>query len=208
MMTVRVKICGISHVEDALAAAEAGADAVGLVFHGDSPRAVDPEQAARIARPLPPFLSVVALFVDARPGQVRAVIDAVAPHYLQFHGEESADYCAQFGLPWIKAVRVGPGDDAGSLARRAAAYAGAAAILLDGARGGSGKAFDWGLAPRHLERPLVLAGGLTPGNVAQAVREVRPAAVDVSSGVEKVRGRKDAVMIAEFVSHARQALEP
>ncbi|MCG6870836.1 MAG: phosphoribosylanthranilate isomerase [Gammaproteobacteria bacterium] len=206
-MTLRIKICGIARVEDARAAAAAGADAIGLVFHRDSPRAVDIRQGLAIVAALPPFVSVVGLFVDADPDHVREVITELRPHYLQFHGSESGDYCRKFGLPYIKAVAVTAGMDESAVAAGAAGYPDAAAILLDSGSGGSGEAFDWNCVPAHRDRPLVLAGGLRPENVAQAVRQVRPDAVDVSSGVEKVRGRKDADMMAAFIAQARQALD-
>jgi phosphoribosylanthranilate isomerase len=205
-MATAVKICGITRVEDALAAAQAGAHAIGLVFHTASPRSVAPQRAAQIVRALPPFVTSVALFVDAPPAFVRAVLDAVPAALLQFHGGEPPEYCAAFGRPWLKAIRVAPGVD---LLQCAARYAGARGLLLDAfstaAHGGTGESFDWDLIPSGLPLPIVLAGGLTPQNVGEAVRRVRPWAVDVSSGVEREKGIKDAAKIAAFIRGARDA---
>ncbi len=202
----RVKICGITRIEDGLAAARAGADAIGLVFHAHSPRQVTPQQAAAIAHALPPFVSTVALFVDPDPEAVRAALKAFRPDLLQFHGEEAADFCRSFGVPYLKAVRVRQGTD---LLQYAALHAEARGLLLDAyhpaAHGGTGQSFDWGLIPRDLSMPLVLAGGLSPANVAQAIRQVRPWAVDVSSGVESAKGIKDAALIAAFIREVRNA---
>jgi len=203
-MATAVKICGITRPEDALAAARAGAHAIGLVFYAKSPRFVTPARAAEIIRVLPPFITTVGLFVDAAAEEVRAVL-AVAPvGLLQFHGDESPAFCRQFGLPYIKAVRVRPGTD---LLQYARDYHDAKALLLDayveGLHGGSGAAFDWSLIPRGLPLPVILSGGLTPENVADAVRSVRPGAVDVSSGVESAKGIKDAQKIAAFIKGAR-----
>ncbi len=204
-MPTRIKICGITRVEDGLAAARAGADAIGLVFAEKSPRRVSPEQARGIADALPPFITTVALFVNAAPRDVERVIAQVRPACLQFHGEETPDYCASFGLPWLKAVRVRPGVD---LLQFAARYGGAQGLLLDAyspaAHGGTGERFDWGLIPADMPRPVVLAGGLRPANVAEAVRVARPWAVDVSSGVESAPGIKDGSKVAAFVNEVRQ----
>jgi phosphoribosylanthranilate isomerase len=205
-MATAVKICGITRVEDGLAAASAGAHAIGLVFHPASPRHVAPQSAAGIVRSLPPFVTTVGLFVDHAPDAVRAVLDVVPLHLLQFHGSEPPDYCAAFGRPWLKAVRVKPGVDLLQYARR---YAGAKALLLDAfsdaLHGGTGHSFDWALIPARLPLPIVLAGGLTPENVGEAVRTVRPWAVDVSSAVEREKGIKDAAKIAAFIRGARDA---
>jgi phosphoribosylanthranilate isomerase len=202
----RVKICGITRIEDALAAGEAGADAIGLVFHGRSPRHVTPDQAAAIVRALPPFVTSVALFVDPDAAMVEAVLRVVRPDLLQFHGDESAAFCRDFGVPYLKAIRVRPGVD---LLQSAAVYADARGLLMDAysqaAHGGTGQSFDWNLIPRDLPRPVVLAGGLGPDNVAQAVRQVRPWAVDVSSGVEAAMGIKDAAKITAFIREVRNA---
>ncbi|HIQ52610.1 MAG TPA: phosphoribosylanthranilate isomerase, partial [Pseudomonas pachastrellae] len=166
----RIKICGITREQDALAAAAAGADAIGLVFYAPSPRAVDPAQAARIVAALPPFVTTVGLFVDAEPAAVRAVLAEVPLDLPQFHGEESDDYCRQFGRPYLKAVRVRSADQ---LQDVAAQWPGAAGILLDsykpGVPGGTGEVFDWRLVPRERDWNLVLAGGLAAGNVRQAI---------------------------------------
>ncbi|MBU1666353.1 MAG: phosphoribosylanthranilate isomerase [Gammaproteobacteria bacterium] len=202
----RVKICGITRVEDGLHAAQAGADAIGLVFVGKSPRHVTPEQAREIARALPPFVSSVALFVNPTAAEVEVVLKTVRPDVLQFHGEETADFCRAFGVPYLKAFRVRPGVD---LLQSAASYHDAQGWLLDAwseaAHGGTGERFDWDLIPRDLPRPMVLAGGLTPDNVAAAVVTVRPWAVDVSSGVEASKGIKDAAKIAAFIKEIRNA---
>ena len=203
-MITRIKICGITRVEDGLAAAHAGADALGLGFAAKSPRRVTPEQARAIAAALPPFVTTVALFVNATEDEVGRVMAQVRPDCLQFHGEETPEYCRGFGLPWLKAARVKPGID---LLQFAARYAGAQGLLLDAyspaAHGGTGERFDWGLIPAGLPRPVVLAGGLTPANVGEAVRFARPWAVDVSSGVEAAPGIKDAEKIAAFVKEVR-----
>jgi phosphoribosylanthranilate isomerase len=205
-MTTAVKICGITRVEDGLAAAHAGAHAIGLVFHPASPRCVPPQVAASIVRALPPFVTTVALFVDAEPEAVRAVLRAVPVHLLQFHGTEAPEYCAAFDRPYLKAVRVRPGVD---LLQYAARHAAAKGLLLDaftdGVHGGTGQSFDWSLIPTHLPLPIVLAGGLTPDNVGEAIRRVRPWAVDVSSGVEREKGVKDAAKIAAFIRGVRDA---
>lgn len=205
-MPTAVKICGIARVEDALAAARAGAHAIGLVFYRPSPRNVAPRVARDIIRALPPFVTAVGLFVDATEEEVRAVI-AVAPvGLLQFHGSESPAFCRQFGLPYIKAVRVRPGTD---LLQYARDYHDAKALLLDafveGTHGGTGQSFDWSLIPRTLPLPVVLSGGLDAGNVTGAIQQVRPWAVDVSSGVEAAPGVKDAAKIAAFMSGVRNA---
>ncbi|HNQ05250.1 MAG TPA: phosphoribosylanthranilate isomerase [Thiobacillaceae bacterium] len=204
-MPTRIKICGITRVQDGLAAARAGADAIGLVFAERSPRRVGLELACEIVQALPPFVTTVALFVNAGMATVAEVVHRLHPGCLQFHGEETPAYCASFGLPWLKAVRVRPGVD---LIQFAALHADAQGLLLDAfnpaAHGGTGESFDWRLIPVGLSRPVVLAGGLTTVNVADAVRLVRPWAVDVSSGVESAPGIKDAAAIAAFVNEIRQ----
>ncbi|SDR91421.1 phosphoribosylanthranilate isomerase [Halopseudomonas sabulinigri] len=201
----RIKICGITRVEDALAAAQAGADAIGLVFYAPSPRAVAPEQAAEIVAALPPFVTVVGLFVDADAYYVRDVLKQVPLDLLQFHGDEDAAYCEQFNRPYLKAVRVREGQD---LASVAAAWPDASGILLDsykpGVPGGTGEVFDWALVPNERRWSLVLAGGLTPANVAQAIAEVRPWAVDVSGGVEAAKGIKDVEKINAFIQEVKR----
>jgi phosphoribosylanthranilate isomerase len=203
-MFPRIKICGITRPEDGIEAARLGADAIGLVFYEKSPRNVSLEQARAIVRALPPFLSVVALFVNPDEAFVRSVLDACPVDILQFHGEESPEFCRSFSRPYLKAVRVRPGVD---LLEWAAAYHDARGLLADafveGAHGGTGAVFDWTLLPSSLPLPLILSGGLTPDNVQDAVAKVRPAAVDVSSGVELGKGIKDAAKMAAFISGAR-----
>ncbi len=210
-MRVRVKICGITRAEDARAAALAGADAVGLVFYPPSPRAVDLERAQAAVAGLPAFVARVGVFVDPEPEAVRAAVAAAALDLLQFQGREPPELCRAFGRPYLKALRAAPGTDLAAEARR---YSDACAILVDthrpGVPGGTGEAFDWSLIPPSLgrppgARPLVLAGGLHPGNVAEAVRRVRPWAVDVSSGVEAAPGIKDAALVAAFVREVQGA---
>ena len=204
-MRTRIKICGITRPGDARAAAEAGADAIGLVFYPPSPRYLSGERAIEIRDALPPFVQTVALFVNPDAAQVAQVIGRVRPGMLQFHGEETAQFCAQFGLPYVKACRVKQGID---LLEYLRPFAGAAGWLLDShveAYGGVGERFDWSLVPHKLERPLVLSGGLERGNVAEAVRRLRPWGVDVSSGVESSKGIKDAAKIAAFIAEVRNA---
>jgi phosphoribosylanthranilate isomerase len=204
LTAVRVKICGITRVEDALAAAAAGADAIGLVFYADSPRAVGVEQARAIIAALPPFVTTVGLFVDAGRDELAHILASVPLDLLQFHGDESAEQCEGLGRPYIKALRVRAGDD---IVARVADYPGAQGILLDayveGVPGGTGEAFDWSLIPQGLSKPLILAGGLRPDNVASAVARVRPYAVDVSGGVEASKGIKDAQKVGAFIRAAR-----
>lgn len=203
-MRTRVKICGITRVEDATACAQAGADAIGLVF-ARSPRQVSAEQAAAIVRTLPPFVASVALFVNPEAAAVAAVIEQARPALLQFHGEESPEFCRSFGVPYLKAVRVRPETD---LLQYAASFADARGLLLDAyspdAHGGTGHRFDWSLIPARLPLPWVLAGGLEPGNVGEAVAQTRPWAVDVSSGVEAAKGIKDAAKVAAFIQEVNR----
>lgn len=205
-MTTAVKICGVTRVEDALAAAEYGAHAIGLVFYAPSPRYIEPARAARIVEALPPFVTPVGLFVNAGEDEVRETAARAGVRLLQFHGDETPEFCACFALPWMKAVRVRPGVDLLQYARE---FAGARALLLDafqeGLHGGTGAVFDWNLIPPALPLPVVLSGGLSPGNVAEAIRRVNPCAVDVSSGVEASRGIKDPVKIAAFMQGVRNA---
>ena len=201
----RVKICGIREPAHARIAADAGADAIGLVFYPQSPRLVTPERAAEIAAALPPYVTVVGLFVDADPHEVRRIVHAARIDLLQFQGEETPEYCAQFGKPWMRAVRMDGGVDLLEYARR---FSAARALLLDahvpGQPGGTGRTFDWAAIPRDLPIPIVLSGGLDAANVGRAVREVRPWAVDVSSGVEAGRGVKDPAKIVEFIGNVRR----
>ena len=204
-MRTRIKICGITREQDALAAAEAGADAIGLVFYPSSPRFVSIERAIDLRNALPPFVQAVALFVNPSRAEVDAVLERVRPSMLQFHGEESPAFCAGFSLAWLKACRVREGVD---LLEYFRSYPGAAGWLADAfveGYGGAGRCFDWSLVPAERDRPLVLSGGLTKDNAAQAVRTVRPWAVDVSSGVESAKGIKDAAMIAAFIQEVKNA---
>jgi len=200
----RIKICGITREQDLQAAVAAGADALGFVFFDKSPRNIAPKRAAELLRALPPFVSSVGLFVDPSEEMVRVVLAQVPLDVLQFHGDESPEFCAQFGRPYLKAIRVRSGVD---LVECAARYADAQGLLLDayvdGVQGGTGESFDWALIPRELSLPVILSGGLHPANVALAVRAVRPYAVDVSSGVEAAKGIKDAAKIAAFIKEVK-----
>ena len=200
MSVVRSKICGITRIEDALIAAEAGADAIGLVFYAKSPRAVSIQQARDIVAALPAFVTTVGLFVNASREELSDVLAGVALDLLQFHGDETPAECESYQRPYIKALRVKPGDD---IAQLAAPYAKARGILLDtyvpGIPGGTGAAFDWSLVPRDLPQPVILAGGLSADNVQAAIEQVRPYAVDVSGGVEADKGIKDAAKIRAFM---------
>lgn len=205
MPVVRSKICGITRIEDALAAVDAGADAIGLVFYAKSPRAVSVQQARTIIAALPPFVTTVGLFVDASRCELGEILDAVPLDLLQFHGDETPAACDGFHRPYIKALRVKPGDD---IAAQVALYKNASGVLLDtyvpGIPGGTGEAFDWSLVPAQLSKPVILAGGLTVENVAQAITQVRPYAVDVSGGVESAKGIKDAAKINAFMQAVRR----
>lgn len=200
-MRTRIKICGITRVEDGLAAARLGADAIGLVFADKSPRRVDLARAVEIARALPPFVATVALFVNPDPAEVSEVVRELRPSLLQFHGEEAPAFCRAFQAPYLKAIRVRPETD---LLQCATDFADATGLLLDAyapdVHGGTGHRFDWSLIPADLPLPVVLAGGLDAGNVADAVRQVRPWAVDVSSGVEAAKGIKDVAKLAAFIN--------
>lgn len=204
-MRVRIKICGITRVEDGVAAAERGADAIGLNFYPESTRAVDAASAARIAAALPPFVTVVGLFVNASERLVRETMERVRIDLLQFHGDEDAEFCERFARPYLKAVRVRAAQDVVQAAER---HAAAQALLLDAHRprqwGGTGQTFDWSLVPALPGTRLMLAGGLHPGNVAEAVRAVRPYAVDVSGGVEEAPGVKDAALIEAFIDEVNR----
>lgn len=206
MSAVRSKICGITRIEDALAAAEAGADAIGLVFYARSPRAVNVQQARAIIAALPPFVTTVGLFVNASRCELNEILDAVPLDLLQFHGDETPADCDGYHRPWIKALRVRPGDDLEACCQQ---YAKASGILLDtfvaGVPGGTGEAFDWSLIPEHLSKPIILAGGLSADNVGAAIAQVRPYAVDVSGGVEQAKGIKEPARIEAFMRAVRQA---
>ena len=208
-MRTRIKICGITRAQDARSAAQAGADAIGLVFYPPSPRYLPVERAVEIRDALEPFVQTVALFVNPDAAQVAQVIGRVRPGMLQFHGEETPEFCAQFGTPFVKAYRVRSGDSAGEHALEyLRPFSRAAAWLFDShvpEYGGVGETFDWSLLPATQERPVILSGGLSRENVAGAVRRVRPWGVDVSSGVESAKGIKDAAKIAAFIAEVRNA---
>ena len=201
----RVKICGITRPGDGVAAAQAGADAIGLVFYPKSPRYLSAERAIEIRDALPPFVQTVALFVNADAAQVSQVMGRVKPALLQFHGDETPEFCGQFGVPFVKACRIRLGVDALQYLQP---FSRAAAWLVDSfvpEYGGVGESFDWSLVPRGLARPLILSGGLDQKNVARAIREVHPWGVDVSSGVEAAKGIKDAGKMTAFVAEVRNA---
>ena len=203
-LRTRIKICGITRTTDAGAAASAGADAIGLVFYPPSPRFLSIERAREIRDALPPFVQTVALFVNADAAQVAQVIGRVHPAMLQFHGDESPEFCVQFGLPYVKACRMKQGVSALEYLRP---FSQAAAWLFDShvpEYGGVGESFDWSLIP-ETEKPVILSGGLSSTNVAEAIRRVRPWGVDVSSGVESAKGIKDAAKIAAFMREVRNA---
>lgn len=201
----RIKICGIREAAHARLAADTGADAIGLVFYRESPRYIDPERAAAIAASLPAFVSAVGLFVNETAENVAAIAARVRLDLLQFQGDETPEFCAGFGRPFVRAVRMEEGTDLIEYAHR---FSRAKALLLDahvpGERGGTGRTFDWAAIPREVPVPLILSGGLTAQNVGRAVREVRPWAVDVSSGVERERGVKDPAKIVEFIRSVRR----
>jgi phosphoribosylanthranilate isomerase len=205
----RIKICGITRVADALAAANAGADAVGLVFFEGSPRAVSIAQAREICVALPPFVSTVALLVNASTDLVHEVCEAINPDLLQFHGDEDERTCRQFGRNYLKAIRVKPEMRAADLLQLRGEFGSAKALLLDtfhaAQYGGTGASFDWQVIPEELRASIVLSGGLVPDTVGRAVRTIRPWAVDVSSGVEQAKGIKDSAKIASFISAVRES---
>ncbi len=198
-MRTRVKICGITRRQDAEFAIEMGVDALGLVFYAPSPRAVTIAQAQQITSGLPPFVSFVALFVDAHIDEVKACLNALPIDLLQFHGDESPEYCEQFNHPYMKALRMRDDIDLIAEAKR---YQSASAILLDsykpGIPGGTGQVFDWSLI-KQVDKPLILAGGLDASNVATAIEQVKPYAVDVSGGVELAKGIKEKQKICDFM---------
>jgi len=202
----RVKICGITQLEDAYAAIAAGADALGFVFYEPSPRNISPKKAAELIRQLPAFVTTTALFVNATQALIDRIVLETRIDLLQFHGDESPEFCNQFQRPYIKALRMKPNMD---LVSEAKAYATAQAILLDayqpGIPGGTGEVFDWDRIPNDHPAPIILAGGLTADNVASAVSSVAPYAVDVSGGVEKSKGIKDAEKVEKFINEVNRA---
>lgn len=201
----KIKICGLTNPQDAQAAAELGADAVGLVFYPPSKRYIDVQRAREVAAALPPQVAKVALFVNASAEAVREVLAQLPIDVLQFHGNEPPEFCRQFGLPYWKAVRVQSAQDIAQAAER---YADAAALLLDahidGQYGGTGQAFDWRLLPEEMPMPWILSGGLNPGNVVVALRQTGAAWLDVSSGVERAPGVKSRELMEQFVRQARE----
>jgi len=217
MSRTRVKICGITRIEDALAATRAGADAIGLVLWPGSPRNVSVEKARALAAAVPPFVSIVGLFVDPDPEHVQRALASVPLDFLQFHGAEPPDFCRSFGRRYLKAVPVDGKATEVDLLEYAARYPDACGLLFDappsgGLPGGTGQTFDWDALPRHLARPLILSGGLGAANVGEAIRRLKPWAVDVSSGVEAIgpdgrtiRGTKDPARIAAFIEEVRNA---
>lgn len=204
-MRIRAKICGITREQDALAAAENGADAIGLVFHERSPRHVSIETAVKIANVVPPFVTRVGLFVDADKATIESVLATGCLDLLQFHGNETPEDCKGYGVPYIKAVAMREDVNLQDFVQR---YADAAGLLVDayvaGLEGGSGQTFDWTRIPANLGKPVILAGGLTPDNVSEAIRQVQPYAVDVSTGVESSKGIKDAARIAAFMQEVNK----
>ncbi len=204
-MRTRVKICGITRVEDALAAVNAGADAIGLVFYAPSPRCVNVAQAQKIVAAIPPFVSVVGLFVNAPTAEIQFILSQVRLDIIQYHGDETPDMCKQINLPYYKAIRV---KAESNLLQYALEFESAKALLLDtyteAAFGGTGQVFDWNLIPKNMTKPVILAGGLTAENVAHAIKQVQPYAVDVSGGVEVVKGIKDVAKIAAFMHGVKE----
>lgn len=202
----RIKCCGVTRSEDAVLAADLGVDAVGVVFAARSPRRVGVARAREIVGSLPPFVASVALFMDDEESLVRDVLDNVRPSLLQFHGQETDTWCAQFGHPFVKAIAMG---EAAAALAQLVAYPHAAALLLDGhghgEPGGTGRRFDWSLVPRGMAQPLILAGGLNAANVAAGIQVLHPWAVDVSSAVEQAPGIKDADKLAAFIRAVRAA---
>ncbi len=199
-MRIRVKICGITRVEDARDAVRCGADAIGLVFYPDSPRLVSVTQASSIVDAVSPFVTVVGLFVNPEPVQVRDVVDSLPLGLLQFHGQETNTDCKAYGLPFIKSIAMHEATDSRAVME---GYPDAAGFLLDAwqpqTHGGSGVSFDWSQVPESPPAPLILAGGLTPENISTAIRTVNPYAVDVSSGVESAKGIKSADKMLAFM---------
>ncbi|MBK7492444.1 MAG: phosphoribosylanthranilate isomerase [Nitrosomonas sp.] len=204
-MSVRVKVCGITRSEDAIAAVQCGADAIGFVFWPHSARYIDPESARRIAEVIPPFICTVGVYVDPDAAWVEETARAAKLNLLQFHGDESPEFCNQFLQPYIKAIRVKPDTDLLQYAQR---YGAAKGLLLDtyaaDMPGGTGHAFDWQLIPQQLSLPLILSGGLNPDNVARAIKQTQPWAIDVSSGVEASKGIKDEKKIIAFMQGVKQ----
>lgn len=207
-MRTRVKICGLTNVADAQVAANAGADAIGLVFYPPSPRNVTIEQAAEIAKSIPAFVTKTALFVNPEPAFVEKVLSEVEIDLIQFHGDESGEFCQQFNRSYIKAIAMKPDVDLQSIAKE---FQSSAGILLDtykkGVPGGTGESFNWELVPKEYEKPIILAGGLSPENVAQAIAQTNVWAVDVSGGVEASKGKKSPEKIQQFIKYSMSEAE-
>ncbi|MBL1277560.1 MAG: phosphoribosylanthranilate isomerase [Ectothiorhodospiraceae bacterium] len=205
-MSTRIKMCGITRPQDAKDAAELGVDAIGLVFYDPSPRHVSIEQACAVIDALPPFVTTVGLFVNASVDEIRAVLDSVKLDLLQFHGDESPEFCADFDRPWVKAIRMKDGVD---LQAETSQFKASSGLLLDAYHpalpGGTGESFEWERVPSALELPVILAGGLSADNVGEAIRTVQPYAVDVSGGIEAEKGIKDWGKMADFVAAVRAA---
>lgn len=209
MSRTRVKYCGITRMQDAVEAARLGVDAIGLVFYDASPRHVSVAAAKGIAAALPPFVTTVGLFVDAGEALIETAITEVGLDLLQFHGTETPEECSRYGRPYIKAMRVDTGGgQVPDIAAFCRLHAGARGILLDtfqaGRPGGTGETFDWGCIPHGLDMPLILAGGLNAENVAEAIRQVRPWAVDVSGGIESEKGIKDSERMRAFINEVER----
>jgi phosphoribosylanthranilate isomerase len=205
-MRTRIKICGITRIEDAADAVRLGADAIGLVFYPPSPRAVSLTQAKAIVKSIPPFVTVVGLFVNQDRAAIERCIDEVQIDLLQFHGDESAEACCGYARPWIKAIRMRQGID---LVEQERTYSRASGLLLDtykaGVPGGTGECFDWSRIPTSLASRIILAGGLEAENVARAIQQIHPYAVDVSGGVERSKGIKEAAKIEAFIAGVKRA---
>ena len=203
-MSTRIKICGITRIEDALTAIRLGANAIGFIFWDKSARYIDPKEARKIVMALPPFVTVVGVYVNPSSEWVEETYSIAGLNLLQFHGDELPEFCSQFPLPYIKAVRIRSGID---LLQYAAQYSSSNGLLLDsyveGVPGGTGRTFEWSLIPENLSLPLIVSGGLHAKNVCEAIREAKPWAVDVSSGVEITKGIKDADKIAAFMTGVR-----
>lgn len=201
----RIKICGITRLCDAQLVADLGGDAIGLVFHSQSPRAIEIDHAIQIRRAMPPFVTVTALFMNESESWVKQVLETVKPDCIQFHGEETPEFCQKWSRPYIKAIPMGSVEDPDHYARQ---FAEAQGFLLDsnvaGRQGGSGDTFDWSKIPSSFDFPLVLAGGLNPSNVAAAITQVKPWGIDVSSGVEQSRGIKNPELIAQLFKEVKR----
>ena len=203
----RVKLCGFTHPDDVAIAVDLGADALGFVFYPPSPRALTLERAVVLTRPVPAFVTRVGLFVDASEAMVRETFDRARLNLVQYHGAETPEFCQAMGLPYIRAIRVRPKMD---LIAEMERYGDASGFLLDaykpGVPGGTGESFDWGLIPKT-DRPVILAGGLTPENAMDAIQVVAPWALDVSGGIESAPGRKDPDKMARFIAACRSGME-